>query len=256
MEHRERTILLVLCGLPASGKTTLGRAVVGALAAEHTIDIVSTDSWRDDEYYSHFTPENEHRVRRMAYEKAAQLLLQGQSVIHDDTNYYVSMRHELMRLAMAEGCLFGVVYVNTPLDVVLRWNKKRDRAIPRQVILQIVRKMDIPGHRYAWDRPVCVVNMSQMDLQTATTSVVNALVSLRLFTERAYVHETDMAAEVDTVTRRTIAHFLRQNPDLRNDLRVHTLRRSILQRSLRERLSPNEATEILIEELKRAYDRE
>ncbi len=250
----EEQILLVLCGLPASGKTTLGNAIVRALE-DYPIHIVSTDNWRDDTYYTQFTPEREQWVRRMAYEQTTRLLTAGQSVIHDDTNYYVSMRHELFRLTMTRGCRFGVIYVNTPLNVALRWNRQREREIPEQVILNIARKIDTPGERYAWDRPACVVDMSRIDLAVAVASVVCKLDSLRQPTQKRASPRVSDAAEIDVMTRRLISAFLHQHPELRNEPRIHLLRRSVLQDALRERCSVIETAERLKEGLRQFCDR-
>ncbi|MFW9864373.1 MAG: AAA family ATPase, partial [Candidatus Thorarchaeota archaeon] len=91
--------LLALCGIPSSGKTTLARAIKDHLMKEIKVEIVSTDRWRDEEFYSDFKPEKERRVRREALEKTRRLVQDGMSVIHDDTNYYASMRHELFAIA-------------------------------------------------------------------------------------------------------------------------------------------------------------
>ncbi|MGQ4872048.1 MAG: AAA family ATPase, partial [Candidatus Thorarchaeota archaeon] len=82
-----RLFLLVMCGIPASGKTTLARAILNALDSSVVVEIVSTDDLRDERYYADFRPEREHMVRAQALKRAARLLHRGVSVIHDDTNY-------------------------------------------------------------------------------------------------------------------------------------------------------------------------
>ena len=80
--------LLVLCGLPASGKSALADAI--QVEMDSDIEIVRTDDWRDDKYYTDWKPEREKPVRQAALEKTRSLVSSGKSVIHDDTNYYAS----------------------------------------------------------------------------------------------------------------------------------------------------------------------
>jgi O-phosphoseryl-tRNA(Sec) kinase len=119
MKISMKQFLLVLCGIPASGKSTLANEIKNVLNQRVELEIVSTDKWRDEAYYSSFSPEKETQVRERALKRTSFLLSIGTSVIHDDTNYYTSMRHELYDLARINECVFAVVYVATPLDIAL-----------------------------------------------------------------------------------------------------------------------------------------
>jgi uridine kinase len=66
--------LLALCGLPASGKSTLADAIQKTLGP--TVVIVRTDEWRDDSYYTDWKPEKEAPVRLGALERVKQLIEQ------------------------------------------------------------------------------------------------------------------------------------------------------------------------------------
>ncbi|MHA2212800.1 MAG: AAA family ATPase [Candidatus Thorarchaeota archaeon] len=142
--------LLIICGIPASGKTSLAEALRSALEKSNKVRIVSTDVWRDEEYYLDFKPENEKAVRKKALEHTSLHIAEGFSVISDDTNYYQSMRHELYDLARQAECTFGVVFVNTPLDTAIRWNQMRESSVPEEVVRRIDDRLDIPGSKYAW----------------------------------------------------------------------------------------------------------
>ncbi|MGO8805802.1 MAG: AAA family ATPase, partial [Candidatus Bathyarchaeia archaeon] len=91
--------LLILCGLPSSGKTTICKNVASLLEDKHDVStmVVSSDDFRDMLSYSSkgFKPEREASVKTL-YEKAiATGLENGFLVISDDLNYYKSMRSEL-----------------------------------------------------------------------------------------------------------------------------------------------------------------
>ena len=69
--------LIALCGLPASGKTTLAIELRNQAAPDIDLEIVCTDQWRDEVYYAEFRPENERYVWEKALRKTERLLSIG-----------------------------------------------------------------------------------------------------------------------------------------------------------------------------------
>lgn len=238
--------ILALSGIPASGKTRLANAIWDSLSDETPVEVVSTDAWRDEEYYSSFTPELENRVRAEALRKTKELVQNGLSVIHDDTNYYTSMRHELYQLAVQFGCVFGVVYVSTPLSKSKEWNDARETPIPIEVVERISERMDVPGSKYAWDRPIAVVDMNSDNLVDAAKEIVELLRN-----QEPPVIEAETEAELnaynklDSATRKVVSEFLREHPSYRLDPRVSSLRRELLKEARALGIKVHEAEQIL-----------
>lgn len=243
--------LLVLCGLPASGKTTLAEQIRKSLKPRSKVEIVSTDQWRDRDYYERFTPEKEHAVRRTALETTMNILSRGTSVIHDDTNYYSSMRHELYAIAKESQCAFAVVHVCTPLEVVLRWNQSRANPIPEKVILKIARNFELPGTKYEWDRAVAVVDLSRTTAEEAALEVAKIIRALKTAPEETREGHEPQVDTLDTATRQAVASFLNEFESYRNDPRVHRIRRTILAESRKRNATPEEAEDRVTAELKR-----
>ncbi|RLI48840.1 MAG: hypothetical protein DRO73_08140 [Candidatus Thorarchaeota archaeon] len=239
-----------MCGIPASGKTTLARAILTALVGTVRAEIVSTDDIRDKRYYEDFRPEREHAVRADALRRTEHLLQRGLSVIHDDTNYYASMRHELFSLANQQDALFAVVYVSTPLETAMRWNEKRHGPVPLEVLQRIAERIDPPGERYGWDRPIAVVDMSWVDPEEAARDIVARLCRMERIPVRAGKSDTaseQRAVSLDTLTRRAVARYLAANPDLRGSPAVSRIRREVLRTAIRNGLD-EEATLMLLNE--------
>ena len=243
--------LLALCGLPASGKTTLARALRETLASSGSLEIVSTDQWRDQDYYSNFVPENEHIVRQRALDRTTKKLLRGISVIHDDTNYYSSMRHELYVIAKENRCVFGIVHVSTPLEVALSWNRSRDDALPEPVIVKIAQSFEPPGSRYAWDRPIAVVDLSQTEVQESASEIARTLRKLKAARGRTVQENESREDALDLATRQAVTSFLLEFESLRNDPRVYRIRKRILAESKKVAASPQEARIRVLAELRR-----
>ncbi|MHA1742497.1 MAG: AAA family ATPase [Candidatus Thorarchaeota archaeon] len=249
-----RKFLLATCGIPASGKTTLARAIVEALAGTVRAQIVSTDDLRSQQYYEDFRPEREHAVRADALRRTEHLLQRGLSVIHDDTNYYASMRHELLSLANRYHAIFAVVHVATPLETALRWNEERRGPIPPQVLQRIAQRIDIPGERYRWDRPLAVVDLSQVDVQRAAEYIASELIRVDRSAGRTADTRTitgQRAANVDILTRRAVTEYLRAHPQLRGSPEISRIRREVLRAGLQHAMTDEEVLKLLREKLPR-----
>jgi O-phosphoseryl-tRNA(Sec) kinase len=243
--------ILALCGLPASGKSTLADAIQDVL--NFKVEIVRTDEWRNDEYYTDWSPEKERPVRQAALDRVRELVAQGHSVIHDDTNYYASMRHELYEIALEYSFGFAIIHVATPVSVALQWNKERpDTRIPDMVIEVISKRFDIPGSRYLWDEPNYEAVMAKQNLTDIVTEIVDVLSRLepvqRAKPQLLAGTEYD---RVDTETRQIVSEFLVENPELRGNKEVSTIRRMFLREVGEMKIAPKDVREILWAELSR-----
>ena len=108
--------LVVVVGLQGSGKSTL---VERLLAADHVV--VSKDHW----------PNARHREQRQL-RVVEEHLLDGRSVVVDDTNASVERRAGLVALAIRLGVPARAVFVDTPFRVCEERNARRTgrRRVP------------------------------------------------------------------------------------------------------------------------------
>ncbi len=243
------TFILALCGLPASGKSALADAIQAAFDSE--VEIVRTDDWRDDSYYTDWKPEKEKPVRRAALAKVKQLIAKGKSVIHDDTNYYTSMRHELFKIAMENGIGFAIIHITTPVTTALRWNRERpDSRIPDSVIEDIFERFDNPGRRYLWDNSELEVDMEKQNLKGVVEEIIEIIQNLEPACE--FEASTITGSEfnkIDTATRLVVSDFLVDNPNLRGNREVSIIRRTVLREVIQGSI-PLESIEVkLLERL-------
>ncbi len=111
-------ILFILCGLPFSGKSTLGRAL-----AAHTASVVV----RFDDTYAAHAPDSPRiedafafwqTLRDLDRSQIGTLLRQGHSVVYDNTNFLGAHRSALRAEATACAARPIVVYANTPIAVI------------------------------------------------------------------------------------------------------------------------------------------
>jgi O-phosphoseryl-tRNA(Sec) kinase len=242
--------LLVLCGIPASGKTTLAEQLVTTLRSDYNVELVSTDYWRDEVYYSNFKPENERNVRAIALQRTKELLSTGHSVVHDDSNYYESMRHDLYNLAAEQGCAFGVIHVATPINVALKWNLLREQAVPTEVVEQISERFDIPGLKYSWDLPIVRLDMSTIGPEEAISEIRRRM--SRLVPILPEVKSSPgTSEEYDKYTRDIVCVFLEREPALQNKPEVSRIRREVLRQAMKHNQPMSTVRAALWERLER-----
>ena len=242
--------ILALCGLPSSGKSKLADAIKEAMNNE--IAIVRTDEWRDESYYTNWEPEKEKPVRLAALNMVKKFINDGKSVIHDDTNYYTSMRHDLFKIALDNRCAFAVIHVSTPLDVALRWNDERaGTRIPNEVIERINKRFDLPGRRYLWDDSIVEVNMAAQNIDKVIAEIVDSIEELDVAVPEPRLVTGTEFERLDVETRRTVAEFLEKHQHLRGNREVSKIRRNALRKASRRRISVSGVKELLLDELRR-----
>jgi predicted kinase len=89
-------MLIIVCGLPGTGKSTLARELANRLSAVH----VSSDIIRKEmSARPGYGPEDKARVYDELVERISGLLLEGKSVIADATFYRRSLRGKLVEEA-------------------------------------------------------------------------------------------------------------------------------------------------------------
>ncbi len=191
----ENSGLIILCGLPSSGKSWFAKLLADQLSIQlktMNIQITDIDQVRSQLFDSNFLPENETFVRETALLQTREYLEANSIVIVDDINYFNSMRHEFKQIADEMSTFYLILYISTPLETCLKWNKKRTNCLEDHVITNIAEKFDIPGRKYLWDTPFDAIDVSTDDSSKKITSITSHVVEL--------VHNEKSSTEKDTFT--------------------------------------------------------
>lgn len=131
------SVLLVLCGVQGSGKSTYARA----LAEQLDLVIVATDAIRHEltGEYGGFVASQTRQVLRLAKERVRAALAAPESVaVYDATNATVDARRPFVLLAREQGASVAAGYFETPLATA--WERVRHRSGQARVPLQAVRQ--------------------------------------------------------------------------------------------------------------------
>jgi predicted kinase len=144
--------LIILSGLPGTGKTTFARSLRSLLAFEH----IETDALRRELYREpRYTPREHAAVFAAAEYHASQAIRAGRIALVDATNLQRSGRARFLRLARREGCPLVAVRVLAPDDAV-RQRLSEPRGGHSQAGLGVFELMR--GRAETFTSPVIVVD--------------------------------------------------------------------------------------------------
>jgi tRNA uridine 5-carbamoylmethylation protein Kti12 len=131
--------LIVLCGIPGSGKTTLSKK----LSSEYNAVRLSFDEMR---CFQH----------RELIPHIRESLLAGNNVVVD--SLYVERRHrtELLKSVADIQCGKYLITLDTPLDECLCRNANRESRLPDFVVKSIHAVYDAPSLDEGWDEIIAI----------------------------------------------------------------------------------------------------
>ncbi|MCP4762815.1 MAG: AAA family ATPase [archaeon] len=208
--------LLILCGLPGSGKSIFAQKLREKLGATYSnidlISIIDNDEIRFKEFGNIFSPDNENKVREISLKNIQNKLFEKNIVISDDVNYFVGMRHQIMKIAVDNNIPYFIIHISTPLTISLDWNKKRKKPIAEKIIHKIHEKFDIPGNKYKWDTPILSIDLSREDLDNSIEPLIKLIIrdfkkQKNLYDEKEIVLKNKPFSTIDELTRKFLNFY-------------------------------------------------
>lgn len=124
--------IYVLCGLPASGKTTLSHK----LAEEHNAELYC---------YDHIKP---NRTKMFEQIKEA---LKTHDVVVDDLFLVKAWRKELLNYLRDVDCEKKLIVLETPIETCIERNKEREHRLGDEFIYHLQRRYQQPTLDEGWN---------------------------------------------------------------------------------------------------------
>ena len=152
-------MLIILTGLPGAGKSTFSKNLAEILS-KNNIDVIVLGSDLIRESFPIWKEKYEEFIRKSTYSLIGSAL-NDYWVIVDDTNYYNSMRRDLINIAKKYNKNYAIIYLKAPLDVLIKRNIERGEKIPNEVIKKMYEKFDEPGKKYKWDEPFLIIDTTK-----------------------------------------------------------------------------------------------
>ena len=127
METRSnRPRLIIVCGLPGSGKTTLSRQLERRLGAVR----FSPDEWMDALSLNLYDEDRRGKIEALQWKIGQELLARGLTVIIEWGTWGRSERDTLRLGARALGAAVELHYLSAPVDVLFERIQRRDLESP------------------------------------------------------------------------------------------------------------------------------
>lgn len=125
--------LLMLKGLPGSGKSTYARTLVG----EQQYVRVNKDDLRAMLHNSKHSKAREDQVLKIRDYITRTALAAGRNVVIDDTNFAPIHEITLRNIAVKTDAQFSTEFIDTPVEVCIERDLKRLNSVGQKVILQM-----------------------------------------------------------------------------------------------------------------------
>jgi predicted kinase len=141
--------LIVVCGLPGSGKTTLARALESKLLESKLKAIrFSPDDWLDALSINLYREDVRGKIEALQWKLAQELLAVGVTVIIEWGTWARSERDTLRLGARALGAAVELHYLAAPVDVLFERLQRRGRENPpieREALLRWAETFQAPS---------------------------------------------------------------------------------------------------------------
>jgi len=217
--NNNTNFLIILVGLPASGKTTFAVKLKKKLESyfQKKVKIIDPDRIRDQIFPNDFDFKNEPLIREKNVQSVRNQLIKGHIVISDDLNYYSSMRHDLKLIADSLNIKFFIIHITTPFKLCLKRNEERGKPIPDEVIHNIYSKFD-NFDKYKWDTPFETYDFAKdMDLsqflETLNNKIALYLKERKKSKETLQnIPSTSIREKLELITRKYVGELLK-NPN-------------------------------------------
>ena len=142
-----KNVLIVMCGLPASGKSTYSQW----LAESGIFQRVCPDLIRKELYGDENIQGDGKRVFETAYHDIKEYACLGENVVFDATNINAKRRKELVKEMRPYFDVIICKWFSTPASVCYQRNFYRDRQVPSNVIKRMEDNFEKPTMDEGWD---------------------------------------------------------------------------------------------------------
>ena len=142
-----KNVLIVLGGLPASGKSTYAEMLVES----GQFCRVCPDLIRKELYGNESIQGDGRKVFKIAFDAIQRLGKQNFNVVFDATNINANRRKELVKEMRPYFDIIIFKWFRAPLDICRDRNAKRDRVVPEEILKKMWFNFEMPTMKEGWD---------------------------------------------------------------------------------------------------------
>lgn len=138
---------IMMCGLPASGKSTKAKE----FAKEYNATIYSSDALREEMFGDVNDQGHNQELFTELHKRIKDCLRDSGNAIMDCTNINYKRRMAFLAELKNIPCEKICVLMATPYEWCLKRNAERERKVPEEVIKKMYRGFDVPWYYEGWD---------------------------------------------------------------------------------------------------------
>lgn len=147
----KNTVLLMLIGLPGSGKSSLAKELCQSGKIPKNTVILSSDELRKELYGDEENQAHNAELFDELHKRIRKNLESGVSVIYDATNIDKKRRVAYLNSISHIPCVKIAMAVMTPYDVCVKRNQMRDRKVPEYAIRRMLMNWTPPHIHEGFD---------------------------------------------------------------------------------------------------------
>ena len=149
-----KNVLIVLGGLPASGKSTYAEMLV----ERGQFCRVCPDLIRKELYGNESIQGNGRKVFKIAFDAIQRLGKQNFNVVFDATNIHADRRKELVEEMRPYFDIIIFKWFDVATAVCLERNRQRERQVPEEVIWRMAKTAIVPTTEEGFDYVEVIIN--------------------------------------------------------------------------------------------------
>lgn len=144
----DRPSLIILCGIPGSGKTAYGKKYI---KEHHNAIHLSSDKIRKELYGDESIQGDPNEVFSLMQKRAVEALNNGQSVIYDATNITRKDRSYIIA-ACPKFVKIECHIIFAPIETCIERDAERDRTVGKEVIDRMLKRFQAPYYDEGLDK--------------------------------------------------------------------------------------------------------
>ncbi len=205
--------LVMMCGLPCSGKTRRAKELLDYIKAHHGTEVhLIQDSFQVSKNNC-FASSNEEKIVRGDIKSNTERLLTTESiVILDSLNYIKGFRYELFCISKHVKTPHCVIVCEAPVETIQEWNKTRgtEEKYSDEILKALVMRFEAPDSRNRWDCPLFTI---YADDPLPSQQILDALLKRKppppnQSTQSQPLSATDFLHELDRKTQAIVTSII------------------------------------------------